>query len=653
VIRFIAAAFLLAALQPAAYAAKGDRPPAWLTEVATREVPEYDSDVSSVTLFEEKIATVNEQGVVVTTVRKAVKVLSRAGRSTASGSAIYRTDTGKVRNLQGWLIYPSGKSESFGKKETIDAALADNDVYNEARLKLISARSMADPGSVFGYESTVEDRSIFTQFLYRFQGASPVLTARFTLQLPPGWEARSHTFNHDAIEPQVSGSRYSWELHNLSAIEREPAQPPISALAPRVAVSYFPPPPAAGLGPSFADWEAVSSWLSTLNDPQSRPDDAVTAKARELAASSPDDWGKIAALGRFAQDIKYVSIQTGVGRGGGYRPHLAADVLAKSYGDCKDKANLMRSMLSAVGIESFPVAIYSGDPRFVRDEWPSPQQFNHAVIAVRVDESVNVPAVGEWEGLGRLLLFDPTDPDTPVGYLPDHEQGSWALIVRPEGGQLVEAPATEPEENLLERSIDVTLAADGSIQAQIQEKALGDSASANRALRRRSSEADYRQIIEGWITRGAAAAAVADLETQVDDEEFRLSASFSAPGYGQTMGSSLLIFKPAVVSRRNRTYLTEDERTHPVMLGSNAFAETVRVDLPTGFAVDEKPDDVKLETDFGSYEASWAMENDQLVFSRRLETRRSVVEPAEYQSVRDFYAAILHAEQTPVVLARQ
>ena len=89
------------------------------------------------------------------------------------------------------------------------------------------------------------------------------------------------------------------------------------------------------------------------------------------------------------------------------------------------------------------------------------------------------------------------------------------------------------------------------------------------------------------------------------------------------------------------------------MLGSNAFAETVRVALPSGFAVDEKPADVKLETEFGSYEASWTVEDEKLVFSRRMETRNAVVEPENYQTVRDFYAAILHAEQTPVVLARQ
>ena len=40
----------------------------------------------------------------------------------------------------------------------------------------------------------------------------------------------------------------------------------------------------------------------------------------------------------------------------------ATEVFAKSYGDCKDKANLMRAMLKIVGITAFPVSIYSGDP---------------------------------------------------------------------------------------------------------------------------------------------------------------------------------------------------------------------------------------------------------------------------------------------------
>jgi transglutaminase-like putative cysteine protease len=47
-------------------------------------------------------------------------------------------------------------------------------------------------------------------------------------------------------------------------------------------------------------------------------------------------------------------------------------VLARNYGDCKDKAALMRALLKAAGIDSYAVIIYSGDRHFVRPEWPGP-----------------------------------------------------------------------------------------------------------------------------------------------------------------------------------------------------------------------------------------------------------------------------------------
>ena len=84
----------------------------------------------------------------------------------------------------------------------------------------------------------------------------------------------------------------------------------------------------------------------------------------------------------------------------------------------------MRAMLKVLDITSFPVGIYSGDPDYVREEWASPQQFNHCIIAIKVSDETQVATVISHPTLGRLLIFDATDDDTPVGDLPDHEQGS-------------------------------------------------------------------------------------------------------------------------------------------------------------------------------------------------------------------------------------
>lgn len=645
---------VLVLLLLAAPLAAADKAPDWLKEMATRATPAYENSVPAVVLFHEERNAVDEKGKVTTSVRRAVKILTRDGRDEAIARVIYRTDTGKVRSLRAWMIYPSGSEKAYEKKEIVDVALASNDVYNESRAKAVLASGQADPGAVFGYEAVSEDQSVFTQFSYQFQDELPALTSRFSLQLPGGWTTRAVAYNHGDLEPLVQGATYTWQLDNLPPIDDEPAQPHITSLAPWLAVSYFPPQGAGGVGPAFETWPKVSAWLSTLNDPQAIADAAISAKAASLIEGKAGEFERIAAIGAFVQDIKYVSIQTGVGRGGGYRPHAAVDVFQKGYGDCKDKANLMRAMLRSVGIESYPVAIFSGDRRYVRDDWPSPQQFNHAIIAVKVSEAVDSPAVAESDNLGRLLFFDPTDAHTPVGFLPEEQQQSWALLVDAERGGLIKMPATPPEQNLLTRTADVKLAPDGAIEVELREECLGQAASDNRALYRQLSPAEYRRLIERWVTRGAPGAEVTKLEAaEGPGGSFTLDVTFRAAAYGQSMGGQLLIFKPAIVSRRNSLYLKDETRKYPVLLGSVAYREKVRIELPESFRVDEKPPDLSHETAFGRYAASWEAADGELIFQREMQTQADVLPVEEYSSVREFYSAVLGAEQSPVVLVKR
>ena len=643
---------LVAALLLLTSLAEAKSPP-WLREYATTEVPAYDSDVPAVVLFREQRVSVDSAGRVQRTERRAVKILTRSGRGEAMARAQYRSDSGKVNRLEAWLIPANGKERSYGKKEAVDVALVDGDVYGEARVRAILASGEAERGDVFGFEAVTEDRSIFTQFEWLFQDELPTLNSIFSLTLPPGWQTETVTFNHPDIQPQTSGSSLTWQLRDLPYREVEHAGPSISSLVPRLAVSYFPPRSGESVGPAFREWQDVSRWLSTLNDRQAVATPEITAKAQELTAAAGTEFDKVAAIGRFAQDINYVSIQTGIGRGGGYEPHSAAEVLQKSYGDCKDKANLMRTMLKAIGIESHPIAIYSGDRNYVRPDWASPQQFNHAIIAVKVSPETTAPAVAEYPELGRLLFFDPTDPVTPFGHLPDHEQGSHALVVAGDGGDLIRVPATEPSANLLQRDIKVSLSAVGAIEATLREEAIGQSATDNRNLMKRLKQTEYKSVIERWVARGAPGSKVSKVKAREDDTgRFQLDVAFTAERYGQSMQGQLIIFKPAIVSRRDALSFSDDTRDQPIVLDSRAYDESVEVKLPLGFHVDEKPDDVDIEEDFGTFRAEWRVEGDNLLFDRSLVLENRVLAADEYDRVKEFFRQVNVAATAPVVLVR-
>jgi len=608
-----------------------------------------------VVLMDESQLAVEEGGKITTTHRRAVRILTREGRHEAMGRVIYQTDTGKVRAMRAWMLWPAGDVKKYGKESVMDVEVAPNDVYNEVRALVVAGSDDAGPGVVFAFETVLEDKSVFIQFDWPFQDDLPVVASRFSVTAPPGWRADGIVYNHPHVEPIRTGLTASWELHDLPAIEVEASGPALSSIAPWLAVSLVPASGArTGIGKTFESWADVSRWLSELADPQAVASDALREKALSLTRDATSELERIRAIGHFVQGVKYVSIQTGVGRGGGYRPHAAPDVFSKAYGDCKDKATLMRTMLKAVGIEAYPVAIYLGDRSRVRADWPSPQQFNHAIVATRVNEDLTAAAASTYPGLGRLLFFDPTDEHTPVGLLPPEEEGSQALLVSRDQGALLRLPQSPPEANRVERRLDLTLSDDGSLEGTVEEEAFGNAAAAFRREQARASDGDYRKRMEGWISRSGSGAKISSLEaTEGGHGSARVTVGFKTPHYAKSMRGNLLVVKPTVLPGRNPVYLSEATRKYPVVLDSQSFEEVMRIKLPESFEVDEMPRPTRSLAAFGTFSSSCEAKDGYLTCRRSLTVSAGVIPVEQYKETRTFFAWVNSAGAEPVVLAKR
>jgi transglutaminase-like putative cysteine protease len=485
--------------------------PSWMRHAASGSVPSYEKDVPAVVLHDEQQVSFDGNKKLVTTENYALKILTREGRGLAIARAFYLVSSGKVRDIDGWLIRPDGSTKHYDKKAVLDIIADTDDVYNEGRVKIIDASRDVDTGYVFGYTIVTEDNPLFYQDIWNFQGRLPTLVSRYSLSLPSGWQAGSITFNHPEVKPVKNGNVHTWDLRNLPPIPAEPMSPSVFNIAPRIVVNYGPPKTDGSATRTFADWTEVSRWASLLHDPQVILDDNIAAKARDLTANAETELDKIRAIGHYVQNLQYISIDIGVGYGNGYKPRPSSLVLGRGYGDCKDKANLMRALLRAIKIEAYPIAIYSGDPAFVRAEWASPRQFNHCIIAVKVSDATKAATILNHEKLGRLLIFDATDPYTPVGDLPDHLQGSLGLIAAGDNGGLSRMPVTPSETDLLERNIEAEIGGSGEIRGTIRERARGQASTLFRREFRESSAVDYRKGIESWLTSGATGAKLDDL----------------------------------------------------------------------------------------------------------------------------------------------
>ncbi|MEO6051448.1 MAG: DUF3857 domain-containing protein [Pyrinomonadaceae bacterium] len=636
----------------AANPAGDESAPAWLQQAARVAVPQYQKDVPAVVLHNEQTVNVNADGLMTITTFYAVRLLTRGGKNWADADALYLKSSSKVNSLRGWLFRANGTTKYYGKDTITDRISDPDDIYDEYRVKIIDASDDADLGMVFGYESVVEERPLFTQDRFAFQGRLPSLFSKYTLKLPAGWRAKGIAFNRPGLEPTVNGSSYPWELRDMDAIPPEPDSLSVSNLAPRLAVNYSAPNSNERV---YDSWKDVSTWYTDLSAASLTLDDTVAGKARDLTVNAKTDLERIKAVAAFVQGIRYISLDIGIARGGGHRPRPANLVLARGFGDCKDKANLMRTMLKALKIESYLVLIYSGDPTYVRAEWASPGQFNHCIIAIKVGSDTNSPSVITNEKLGRLMIFDATDPYTQVGDLPDHEQGSFALVSAGQDGDLLKMPILPPDANKVEREAEVTLSETGAIDGKIYQKSFGQSASTERARMRNLTAAEYRIDIEKWLSNRVKGGSLTKaLPTDLkDDSRFDLHLEFAAPMYAQIMQGRLMMFKPAMVGRLDTFSPVEGKRLTPILIEASSYSESIKIKLPVGFVIDEIPEADKIETAYGKYASKYEVSGGFLLFSRRLVLNRTVVPASGYEDVRNFFGVVRNAEQAPVVLVRK
>jgi transglutaminase-like putative cysteine protease len=626
--------------------------PEWLRQAAATSLTPAQSSAPAVVLLDERMVTVAADGNVTTRHVYATKINSREGRRAGSLGEVYLTDTGRVLQARGWIIRASGSVQELDKRNVADLALATNDVYNEARLRLVDAGD-PEPGMIFGAEIVSEERSVFTQIEWRLQERWPVKVVRRGLTVPSDWRVTSKTFNHAPIEPTVKGVAHTWQLTDLSELEDEPAAPPDTSRVPRLAVGYFPSPPVQSL-PAFSDWRDVSRWLAAISDPQAVADPALSAKVRELTAQAGSEFDRVRAIGAYVQRVQYISIQIGVGRGSGYRPRPAAQVFARNHGDCKDKANLMRAMLAEAGIKSFMVSAYLGDRGYVREEWPSPQQFNHAILAVVLREKAPAGmAVAETATHGRLLFVDPTAEHTAVGALPSDEEGSLVLVVAPDGGPLVRLPESAPGAHRVDRIVEASVTPTGAFTATVRETSRGDEASVERGAAADLPAADYQRRLERLVSGQIPSARVSDVAHLDDGDTFELSMRVASAGYAQLMQDRLLVFKLPFSLTAALPALSGSTRKQPVMLEPCVRTQVLRVDVPAGFGVDELPQAASLELPYGQYNLSARQEAGRVVVERRLVLKRADVPAADYAAARAFIDQVRAADTSPIVFLRR
>ena len=427
-----------------------------------------------------------------------------------------------------------------------------------------------------------------------------------------------HTRNYDGTvesRPLEDGrTEHRWRLEGWTPMRTELYMPPANEVTPAIQAS------------SYASWEEFGTWWWNLIEDEIRVSPEMAEKVAELTANAATGEEKIRALYDFVvTDIRYNAWEFGVH---GYEPYSAAVIFSRGFGDCKDKAILLRALLSEVGIEAYPVLIRLEGRRSEEDHTLAlVEHFNHCIAYVPAQEGT------------EERFLDGTARHHPFDIVPTADNGARVVIVKPDGVEQRRIPFAPAEENRVEHDFKVELKSGGEARVQYVQRTSGRY---DPSLRGRFSGSEEERAEEADRAMSSIFGAISgEVETEFTDFE-----DLGTPAEARFSCAPERVARPTeggyeLPRAFNEFHLLrgmarETDRTTDLLLDTPWRSEvTIEYVLPPGHRIPEPPPPVHLDGEDASYSWEAELTDNGVLIRERFEIKTPRITPERYESFRE------------------
>ncbi|MFN0205016.1 MAG: DUF3857 domain-containing protein [Planctomycetota bacterium] len=420
---------------------------------------------------------------------------------------------------------------------------------------------------------------------------------------------------------------YKFSMLGIKKPNIESAMPDAIEFAPSVSVS------------TYGKWEEFASWWWNLIEKECQSSPAIKDKVVEITKDKKDDLEKIRAIYEFVvTDIRYNAWEFGVH---GYKPYNASTIFDRRYGDCKDKAILIKTMLKDVGIDAYPVLIYADESRPIEDlSLPMVGLFNHCIAYVPGNDS------------RPEMFLDGTATHHPMGVLPDMDHGASVVIVKDGVPVIKDVQYPKAEFNTDATEFHFVLKADGSAAGTATIRPKGNYDVQVRQFFANEKGAQ-KENLERLLSARLGRVQVSELQTSDLNklsEPVELRASMEVEKLAKSKGSDFTL--PLTTDPRNLLGVaSEAERSYDLLLGTPQFDESlITFVIPDSFDVRSIPADGALETPFGSYSIKTTREGNTIKVAAKSSITKSRIVPSEYAAFRQFARSLDEAQAREIVI---
>ena len=571
--------------------------------------------------------------------QRIITVLNEYGMSHIGASEYFDNST-VIKSIEAVIYNSSGQEiKKIKRKDFTEESLSGSTV-TDTKILYLNYVPLQYPFTVVFTSETESSNTAFVPSWQPVEGffvSSELSSISVKCDPKLGFKYKEYNFGSIELVKEVADNKLLLSVKNILAYKNEDYTP-FQKIKPQVlfGVDKF---NLEGVDGVATDWKDFGGWIynNLLKGTDELPAE-TQEKIKSLTANETDTLKKAKIVYEYVQSkTRYVSIQLGIG---GWKPMRAKDVDRLGYGDCKALSNYTRALLKVIGIDSYYAVIYGdSSKRDLREDFVT-MQGNHVVLAIPHNSN--------------LVWLECTSQVAPFGFQGDFTDDRVALLVKPEGGELVRTGVYDIKTNSQYSKGNYAISANGSIEGSIIIESKGIQYDNKYFLGSKSKEDLEKYYKSSYSNINNLKIKKAELNNEKNTPSFTEDISITAESYCSFSGNRMIFAVNAFnqsgnVPQRYRT------RNNPfeIARGYNDIDE-VTISLPEGLTIEAMPQNTSLTGKFGEYKTEYtALSANQFLFKRTLIINNGYYEKNDYDAYRQFRENIARNDNAKIVLIKK
>lgn len=576
----------------------------------------------------EKIELSKDGEYVLYKVNKIIKINNLKGRLAFSTVAIPFYQSDKVISAKVYRANGAGEvKEAYKKKDMGILAISENFIDDSKQL-VVNFDSL-ERGDVVIVEYSLKKKDLFPDYFLSFAENGDIVESEIVVKNAE----RVAVLNDSKSVVQKDGNVF--KVHNIAYLKDRDYMPPKYDLFPIVAVSY---------SKNLNSWQSIGEKYFEISK-----NVLDLQKSETISLSNPSDKVKsIREILKFvAAKVNYIDIEIGNGR---IIPKKCSFVFERKYGDCKDKTFLAINLLKNMGIEAFPVLAKGFTYGKVYPEFPG-IQFNHVVVAVKLDESTVQLKNIEIDST-PYLIFDVTDRVTDPPYIPSSLQGTYGLLVTQNGGKLIQFPVFSAEQNLVKVFSKCRIDSDKKASFEVVEEKTGLPAYSEKWFIAKLTKQNELKKYSEFIQDSISGARLTDFEVKNEDNFVKTEYSIEADDYGIETTEGILVIPFPLTSRFKNPFRKRTRKMDIIYSKKLTVERQAEWELPEDAKIVKLPENITIDNDYFFFERKIEQKDGRIVATAKYVRKKMIVPQKDYKTYRKFYKKYIKLLKSPIVISK-